>query len=209
MTTSRAAFCLAALLVPGLAFADAKDKPDADKAPGVLAASDDFERQDLGEKWQQARGEWKIQNGTLVGKELKSDEHAAVLAYQHPNHNSAIEFSFKLDGIDSFNLSYNKKRGHLFRVVVSPRGLTVRLDKDKKDPNSRALQLAAAQATFNKGEWYTMRVTLQGDKATITTSNGVTLQATHPDLNQPKPNYRFVMRGANLVLDNVKVWDLK
>lgn len=185
--------------------ATAKDKPTL----GEPTVKDEFDRKELGDKWKALKGEWKIEDGTIVGKELKTDEHAAVLAFQHRNHNSAIEFSFKLDGIKGFNLSYNKKKGHLFRVVVAEQRLSIRLDKDKKDPTSRPKQLATTKATFNKGEWCTMRVTLQGDKVVVTTSNGARLEATHPDLDQVKPNYRFVMRGGNLVLDNLKVWDLK
>jgi len=36
--------------------------------------------------------------------------HAAVLALNQPNRNSAIRFSFKLDGASAFNLSYTTPR---------------------------------------------------------------------------------------------------
>ncbi len=96
----------------------------------------------------------------------------------------------------------------MFRVIVTGQRLLVRLDKDKKDPKSKPKLLGAARVSFKQKKWYDLQVVLQGSKATVTSSNGARLVVEHPDLDQPKPNYRFVMRGGHLMLDNLKVWDL-
>jgi len=199
--------CLALFLITGVV-SQAEDAAKSGADLGAPTVVDEFDRAELGSKWSVAKGSWTIVDGAIVAKELKSDMHAAVLSFNHPNHNSVVEFSFMLDGNKSFNLSFNKARGHLFRVAVAPDRIAVTLDKDKKDPDSKAQRLAATKATFEPGKWYTLRVTVDGETVTVTTDNGVKLTAQHADINQPKPNYRFVMTGESLKLDNLKIWDL-
>ncbi len=156
------------------------------------------------------KGEWKVVDGVLVGKELAADKHAAVLNYQKKNHDSAVRFSFKLDGSTTgLNFSLNHAKGHLFRVVVTPSGLSLNLDKDKNDPASKAAVLATAKSEFEQGKWYTMLVEMQGDKVAVQTDNGLTVEASHPTLDTDKPNYRFVMKGDSLSIDDLQIWEVK
>ncbi|MGB0578468.1 MAG: hypothetical protein ACPGVU_02090 [Limisphaerales bacterium] len=170
---------------------------------------DEIKQAKLGNKWQGVKGEWKSVDGAIVGRELKADKHAAVLNFREPNHNSAIQFSFKLDGAKGFNLSFNKKRGHLFRVIVTADGVAVNLDKDKQDPKSKPKRLANTKGRFAQGKWYSMLVTVEGENVSVLTDNGVKLTAKHAAIDQAKPNYRFVMRGGDLLLDDLKIWKLK
>ena len=159
---------------------------------------------------QTVKGQWNIVDGTLRGKELAADKHAAVLNCDYENRNSAVRFSFKLDGsTEGLQFSLNHARGHLFRVVVSPTAMTVMLDKDKKDPNSKAVQLGSTKGVFEQGKWYTMQIEIVGDKVYAQTDNGVRVQATHASLDTVKPNYRFVMRGDSLSIDDLHIWELK
>ena len=156
------------------------------------------------------KGEWKIIDGVLVGKELKADKHAAVLNFQKSNRNSVVRFSFKLDGeTKGFNFSLNHAKGHLFRVNVTPEAMSVNLDKDKKDPASKAVVLGTAKGKFEQGKWYTMQVEMQGEKVVAQTDNGLSVEATHASLDTDKPNYRFVMKGDSLSIDDLQIWELK
>lgn len=197
------------LLIAGLATAQAEKGATLAKSYGKPTVSDDISQSKLGGKWQVAKGEWKAVDGAIVGKELKADKHAAVLNFKQPNHNSAIQFSFQLDGARGFSLSFNKKRGHLFRINVAANGVAVNLDKDKRDPKSKAKRLANTTARFRQGQWYSMLVTVAGENVSIVTDSGVKLTARHADVDQAKPNYRFVMRGGNFLLDDLKIWKLK
>jgi hypothetical protein len=155
------------------------------------------------------KGEWKVVDGILVAKELAADKHAAVLNYQKPNRNSVVRFSFKLDGsTDGFNFSLNHAGGHLFRVVVAPTKLSVNLDKDKKDPDSKAVVLATAKGDFQQGKWYTMQVEMVGPRVVVQTDNGSMVEASNAKLDTDKPNYRFVMRGDSLAIDDLHVWEV-
>jgi hypothetical protein len=119
-----------------------------------------------------------------------------------------VRYSFKLDeNTKGFNFSLNHKGGHLFRVVVAPTKLTINLDKDKKDPNSKAVVLGSAKGDFEQGKWYTMQIEMVGDRVVVQTDNALSVEATHAKLDTDKPNYRFVMRGDSLTIDDLHVWE--
>ena len=197
------------LLAIGISTAAAGKGTELATSFGKPTVTDEIKASKLGSKWKVAKGEWKAVDGAIVGKELKADEHAAVLNFSEPNHNSAIQFSFKMDGAKGFHLSFNKKRGHLFRVLVAPNGVSVNLDKDKKDPKSKPKRLGNAKGRFAQGKWYSMLVTVEGENVSVVTDNGVKLSAKHKDIDQAKPNYRFILRGSDLQLDDLKIWKLK
>ncbi len=156
-----------------------------------------------------AKGKWEVVDGILTGKELASDKHAAVLSYNKQNHNSVVRFSFKVDGdTKGFNFSLNHKGGHLCRVVVAPTKMTINLDKDKKDPQSKAKILATAKGDFSGSEWHTMQVEFVGDTIAAQVDNGAVAKASHEKLDTNKPGYRWVMRGDSLSIDDLHIWEL-
>jgi len=160
--------------------------------------------------FQSVKGEWTVQDGSLSGKELASDQHAAVMNVQKKNRDSVVRVSFQFEGATKgFNFSLNHKGGHLFRVVVAPSGLRVNLDKDKKDPASKAVALGSAKVKFKAGEWYTLQVEMKGERVVAQTDNGAIIEISHAKLDTDKPNYRFVMKGDSLKLDDLMVWDWK
>lgn len=153
------------------------------------------------------KGQWDVVDGTLVGKELAADKHAAVLNVQEKNRDSVIRFSFQLGGdTTGLNLSLNHAKGHLFRVVVTPSGMSVNLDKDKKDAASKAVVMGTAKGKFEQGTWYTMQVEMVGNRVVAQTDNGLLVEASHPTLDVDKPNYRFVMKGDSLLIDDLQIW---
>ena len=198
-------FCLATAAGACLA-EEAKDLKPVLGQPGQLLFEDTFDSDALGAKWRVAKGDWTVRQGILVGKEKKEDKHAAVLSCNIPNRNSSIRFAFKLDGAKTFHLSFNKTRGHLFRVTVTKAGMQIRKDKDKKDPQSKSIALANAKHPFQQGKWYTLLVEVQDDQVIVQTDTGIKLQAKHPQLDVDKPNYRFVTSGEELCIDEVKIW---
>ncbi len=178
--------------------------------PGKVLLSDSFDKAELGKVWAGVKGEWKVKDGAIVARELKADEHAAVLTCKVKNRDSIVRFSFKLEGsTNGFNFSLNHAKGHLFRVIVTPSGLTVRTDKDKKDTSIKSELIAQANAKFEKGKWYTLQVEMVGDTVVAITDNGLKVSGQHPRLDTEKPNYRFVMKGETLSIDDLKIWSVK
>lgn len=178
--------------------------------PGKVLLSDDFSGAELGKLWAAAKGEWKINDGAIVAKELKADKHAAVLTCKLKNRDSVVRFSFKLDGsTKGFHFSLNHAKGHLFRVIVTPTGLTVRTDKDKKDATIKSELVGQAKGKFEQGKWYTLQIEMVGDRVVAMTDNGLKVTGQNPRLDTEKPNYRFVMRGETLSIDDLKIWAVK
>ncbi len=176
-------------------------------AAGSATITENFD-EPLGKTAVPVKGEWEVVDGVLIGKELATDKHAAVLNYQKKNRNSAVQFSFKLDGsTNGLSFSLNHSKGHLFRVVVNPNGMTVNLDKDKKDPASKAKVLGGAKGKVESGKWHTLLIEIVDDKVAAQTDNGLSVEASHPSLATEKPNYRFVMRGDSLSIDDLKIWE--
>jgi hypothetical protein len=176
--------------------------------PGKVTAEDNFSGDALGKTWAAAKGDWQVAGGVLTGKEKKEDNHAAVCGLNVPNHNSIIRFSFKLDGAEGLSVSYNHAKGHLFRVNVTPTGVNATTDKDKNDPNSKAVPLGKAEAKFEPGQWYTMQVEVKGAKVAVQTDNGVKIEGGDAALDVDKTGYRFVTKGASLLIADVKAWEV-
>jgi len=96
----------------------------------------------------------------------------------------------------------------LFRILISDGSLQISKDKDKKDPNSKAMLLAKADRSIDKGQWHTMLVEIEGGRVKVQTDHGLTVDASDPSLDVDKTGYRFVTRGASLLLDDVTVWEV-
>ena len=177
--------------------------------PGKLIVDESFTGTALGKSWAVAKGDWQVRDGMVVGKEKESDKHAAVLALNHPNRNSIIRFSFKLDGAKLLSLSLNHAKGHLFRVNIDTNGLAVVKDADKKDPQSKPVPLGKAPGKFEAGQWYTVLVEIDGAKVAVQTDNDLKLTGNNPGLDMDKTGYRFVTRGESLLVSDLKVWELQ
>lgn len=202
--------CLAlTLLVPALLQAEKNSplKPVLGKT-GEPTQTETFDKPKLSNQWAAAKGEWKIEDGVLTGKELKADKHAAVMTWKVPNRNSIIRCSFQLKDADFFHLSLNHPKGHLFRVILDESGMILRTDKNKKDPKSKPITLAQAKRTLEPGKWYTLQLEMQGDKVVAQLDNGLKVEGQHPSLDVDKTGYRFIMKGNTLLLDDMAAWNL-
>ncbi len=172
----------------------------ADPAPAT--STTDFASGTLPEAWAGLKGEWKVVDGALLGAELESDKHAAVFSIPDPHQDSTISFRFRLDGAKGFHLSYNHAKGHLFRVTVGAGVVSLAMDKDKKDPASKAVPLGKEDFVPKAGEWYTMTCSVEGDTAKVTCGD-LTLTGTHAGLVKEKTGYRLVVQGASVAFDDV------
>jgi hypothetical protein len=168
---------------------DAELKP-AITTPGKSLLEAHFKSGALEAPWTIAKGDW------------------VVLFLKLPARDSVIRFSYKLDGANKFELSYNQAKGHLFRVLVETDSLTVARDRDKKDEASKREPLAKTAAALPSGEWHTILVEVKGEQVEVQTDDGAKVELKNPDVNVDKTGYRFVMHGASLLLDDVRVWEV-
>ncbi|MFQ5734348.1 MAG: hypothetical protein ACE5KM_20615 [Planctomycetaceae bacterium] len=193
---------------PCFAEKNAKLKP-ALVAPGNVVLKDAFSAKALGKRWAVNKGAFEIVNGVVAGREKTTDKHAAVLTCKVPNRNSAIRFSFKLGTTKAFHLSFNKKRGHLFRVIVTRNGIVLRTDKANRKSKTKPVVLAKSANKVAADQWYTMLVEVRRNDVAVQVDNGTTLTGSHSSLDVDKPNYRFIVRGKTFRLDDVTIWTAK
>ncbi len=175
-----------------------------------LIYSSDFSEKALSKKYQAPKGDWRIEDGKLVGSELKADKHAAVLNLAIPNEDLIIEFDVTLNDGKMFALSFNKERGHLWRLKADANGFSLIKDKDKKNPKSKPQVMSTASPGMKKGKTYRLQVEMSKDRLVARSKDGAfVLEASHAEFAQPKPNIRFVLSGPSVAIDNLKVWELK
>ncbi len=177
--------------------------------PGKVLVDESFSAPALAKNWNIAKGDWQVVEGSLVGKEKKSDKHPAVALLAVPNKNSILRFSLKMDGAEGFSLSLNREKGHLFRLNVTSKGLTLAKDKDKSDPKSKGAELATGEGKFEKGQWHTILMEIDGPKVSVQSDNGIKLSASNPELDVPKTGYRLVTKGESVVVDDIKAWEVE
>ncbi|MCP5557942.1 MAG: hypothetical protein H7A55_09345 [Verrucomicrobiaceae bacterium] len=183
---------------------DAALQPVLAKA-GAATAEDSFAAAELGKSWAIAKGTWVIKDGALAGSFKEEDHHPAVLTLAVPHRDSIIRFSFKLEGEKGFALSYNFAKGHLFRIGVDAEGLVVTKDRDKKNKESKAIEMATAGGKIAPGEWHTMLVETKGGKVSVQIDETLKAAAENAGLDVDKTGYRFVTAGS-VVIDDVKAW---
>ena len=83
---------------------------------------------------------------------------------------------------------------------------TRRPENTARAPNST--RGAKAEGPFKQGCWFTMLVEIKGDKVVAQTSNGLKVSGSHSDFATKKPNYRFVMKGQHLLIDDLRIWEV-
>lgn len=199
---------LLASALPSYAGKGAALKPTLGTAGDVIA-EDKFDASALDKSWAVAKGDWQIVDGAVVGKEKAADNHAGVMALNKPIHDTAVQFSLKLDGAKGCDISFNHPKGHLFRVVVTPAGVSIHKDGDKNDKSIKAAELGKVAAKFEPGQWTSFLIEVKGGKVAVQTDTGLKVEGSDPSLDVDKTGYRFVVRGESLAIDDFKAVALK
>jgi hypothetical protein len=157
---------------------------------------DDFNRAELGPKWETSdarRGvgvQSKIVDGVLSVKTDPKGNHGAVIATYLNFRDAAIQYRFMLTGPGGFNFSFNDKEykpvwaGHIARVRITPNLITIQDDKTgtfdlkvrerRLDPAQKAevdkylkTKAKLIKANLALNQWHTAEVILKGDTLSV------------------------------------------
>jgi hypothetical protein len=164
--------------------------------PGESLARDSFATS-LPKPWTSGKGKWTVEGGVVRGTEVAADKHAAVMRRPLAFTNAIITFSFRLDRARQISLSINDAKGHLCRLMVDPRGFTVRKDDHDKDGPDKAALFARVPMTIAADQWHTALVELNGSEmvAQIDGAEKAGFGA-HAMLDRPKANIGFTVSGG-------------
>jgi hypothetical protein len=185
---------------------------------GKLLLEETFSGEALPQGWNLNTGTLTVRDGALVAGELAKDKHIGAFRKPLPLQDCAIQLDFKLEGARRLDLGFDpapgqlKKKGHLLSVSITPTGWSVIEHNDKSNPASKTITHAKAAAKFEKSQWYTLLLEVKGESVVAQITGQQPLKVKAADFRVKKPGLVFRAGGAdgqNVVIDNLKVWQLE
>lgn len=154
---------------------------------------DDFSAPKLDQR-RAMRGEWKFADHIATctqDDELfkKNKDHGPILFYDLAHSDATLRMAFKPDAaVKSVVFTCNGAEGHVFRLVLSAAGTSVRAFP-ADSPDHKSIALATEKAVkLVPGQWTPLSVTLNGSKATLKLGD-FTQTYDHPSFARAKTNF--------------------
>ena len=185
---------------------------------GQLLIEESFDAAGLPKGWNVKNGNVRVAEGTLHASQDKDAGRLCLFNREQPMQDAAIQIDFKFEGARGINVSANpspgelKKRGHLYSVMITPTMWRITEHNDKADRNSESKTLVSAAERFETGRWYTLLLETKGDDIVAQVEGKQPLKTSSPDFHVKKPGIEFRVigpTGAEMLFDNLKVWELK
>jgi hypothetical protein len=162
----------------------------------------------LGKDWKVGKGKWEAVDGSIRGAELKDDMHGAVARRNIDVKDAVICFSFKLDGAKQISLSLNATKGHVSRVKITPKGVSVQKDdQDGKNGPDTGAVLDTTNVDIKTGEWHSLVVELRGADILATLDGKHTAFGTHEAIAKEKANFGLTVAGETASFKGLKVYE--
>lgn len=197
-------------------------------AKGELLFEDHFDRDTLGE-WKPVIPGFKVSDGVLIGTQDKAD-HGAVGRVYRPMKDVVVEFRFRLEGSQRFNVVFDDQKfkgshaGHICRVSFTPKGIRLGDDKEgimrkdifamRRDPDRKA---AADELTKDRSSWsplkieqqrwYAVAIELVDDRMRVSLDGRPVGFLKSPGLaHETKASFHFTVPGKAIHFDDVGIW---
>lgn len=221
-------FFLAALAVAAVCNA-AEVAPQSPARKGALLFSDDFERAEMGPRWEASQRAFAIVGGAVKGGHPLG-QHGAVAGVEVPFKDAVIEFRFRFEGAASINAvcddrAYtNSHAGHICRATITPKLIRLGDDREggmrndiyemRKDSKRKAEGdnlLAGRTATFpvpiTTNEWHQLTLEIAGDEMRVSLDEKFVGRLKSPGIAHPtKSRFHFTINGKDALFDDVKIW---
>jgi hypothetical protein len=118
---------------------------------------------ELGVQWKSAKGAWEIAGGALRGAEKPEDKHGAVTRLPDKLADFVLEYEFKFEGAKATSLSLNAAKGHLARILITPKSVAIQKDDMDHEGPDKAVVFARFSVDFQPGVWHKVRMEMVGD----------------------------------------------
>lgn len=136
--------------------------------------------------WATPRGTWTAQDDAVWGVQKRGDSQPATLRVPLAITDGTLQYEINFRDADRHSLRiHTADNKHSFRVVVSPSQIEITKNPSAGEGQDQTIPLACERLKLKRGQWYTLRVTLQGTQVVVQIA-GVTTTATHPVLGEPK-----------------------
>ncbi len=217
------------LAIPSLTLAAAGKESARPQFKNVLFA-DDFSARQLSPHWKGYKSDSKIENGVLVGLKPKTADHNAVDSVMtRPYSDVEVSLDFQFAGSPLFVVAFNEHRfkgshaGHICRVVLTPRRVTLRDGKTgvfqneifnrrragALDQKTKALLKTKEVITpvdFEQGKWYHLLVRIQADKMMLFIDGNKISELKSEGIAHPTKNKLSLVTSKQAMhFDNFKI----
>lgn len=160
------------------------------------------------EGWSTGIGEWRIEEGSLVGDELPEDNHASSLTYrlEETTHliitaqiqlGEATDLAFACRDTVPPNL-------HLGRLYITPEKIWIQ-KMEGISGTTKAERLVTEEVDLDRDKWYDVTIEIIGDQYRAKVGKEE-IEATHPRFADPKGIVALINKGQGARFRNVALW---
>ena len=130
--------------------------------PGKVIYENKFDAA-LGEPWKILKGKWELADGAWRAAEKFEDHHPGVARLTNKLGDFVIEYEFKFTGGKFNSLSINAPKGHMARILITPKQVSIQKDDSDHEGPDKAIVFAKLPADFAPGTWHKVRLEMVGD----------------------------------------------
>lgn len=158
------------------------------------------------------RGTWKVADGVATCTQddqlyKKNKDHGPIMWYDAKFTDGVVQFAFKPEKCKTFVFTLNNDKGHVFRFVVTPSGLSVRAwPVQGHDAKSVGL-LTPKPGTpaLKDGEWLVAKLKFASNRCTLSLGPDFEQTFENPAIGFDKTQLGLGFSFGTLSLRDVKV----
>jgi hypothetical protein len=162
-----------------------------------------FEGEGLGEGILMKHGEWAVEDGLLVGRELESEGHGANVRVDAPMEDTAVcEIEFRFGESEEVSVSLaGKGQGRV--LVVTPEAFWFRIKAGKE---GEARVWGFTRCDLGVDEWHVMRVEVAGEEFVASVDGKWSLYGKDEKVAGPKTSLSLGAEGEGAAFRGIRVW---
>lgn len=164
-------------------------------------------RKGMVQGWKAGIGEWRVENGSLIGDELPEDDHASSLTFNLEATDLIITAQVKLGEAEQITFACRDTvppNLHLGRLYVTADKLWIqRMSGIAK--STQAVRLVEEEVDLDPDTWYDVTIEIIGDRYRAKVGRDE-LEAQHERFADAKGIIALVNRGKGAHFRNVSVW---
>ncbi len=160
----------------------------------------------LGE-WNAGIGEWRIEEGALIGDEVAEDNHASSLTYKFEASDLIITAQVKLGTAEQMAFACRDNvppNLHLGRLYITPDKLWIQ-HMAGIAKTTKSERIAVEEVEIDVEEWYDVTIEIVGETYRAKVGEHE-IEATHPRFADAKAIVALVNNGKGARWKNVEIW---
>lgn len=160
----------------------------------------------LGE-WNAGIGEWRVEEGALVGDEVAEDNHASSLTYKFEATDLIIRAQVRLETAEQMAFACRDNvppNLHLGRLYITPDKLWIQ-HMSGISKTTKSERIAVEEVEIDPEEWYDVTIEIVGETYRAKVGDHE-LEATHPRFADTKAIVALVNKGQGARWKNVEIW---